>query len=109
MRKSGILDKEKRQKRFEQKKRHIDRQVKVKKSSYSFNKYGETIQPHRFHKMNAMDCGVTGCIWCGNPRRVWGDKTRQEEKFECSAVEQIKRNPIGKWEWEDLNDPAIDW
>ena len=46
---------------------------------------------------------------CMNPRRAFGEKTRHEIKFECSAVEQTNRDSIGKWEWEDLNDPNMEW
>jgi hypothetical protein len=24
-------------------------------------------------------------------------------------VEQTNKDSIGKWEWEDLNDPAVEW
>ena len=102
------MSKEKRQKRFQQKNRHIDRQVKIKKVSLWY-KDGDEMQPHRYHKMKAVDCGIPGCRYCGNPRRVWGDKTIQETKFECQAVEQTNRDSIGKQEWEDLNDPAMEW
>jgi hypothetical protein len=51
----------------------------------------------------------SGCSICGNPRTYWGAKTLQETKFECSAVEQTNRDSIGKWEWEDLTDPSMEW
>jgi hypothetical protein len=101
------MNKEKRQKRFQQKHRHIERQFNIAKTNH--NEYYNDNNKHKLHKMDAMDCGVTGCIWCGNPRRVWGDKTWQEIRFECSAVEQTNRDSIGKWEWEDLNDPRMEW
>jgi hypothetical protein len=116
-----FLNKERRQKRFQQKHRHIERQLFIydmvmgpyKKwipdntTKMAGKDYEKT--PHRFHKKNALNCGDPKCVMCMNPRKAWGKKTRQEEKFECSAVEQIKRNPIGKWEWEDLNDPNMEW
>jgi hypothetical protein len=46
---------------------------------------------------------------CGNPRKYHNEKTWQERKFECQAVEQTNRDSIGKWEWEDLNDPDMEW
>ena len=63
-------------------------------------------EAHRYHKKAAMTCD---CSYCVNPRKSWGEKTLQETKFECSAVEQTNRDSIGKWEWEDLNDPAMEW
>lgn len=59
--------------------------------------------------MHAMDCGNPRCYMCSNPRRTWGEKTMPEIRFECSAVEQTNRDSIGKWEWEDLNDPRMEW
>lgn len=38
-------------------------------------------QPHRLHKHHALDCGIPGCINCSNPRKVWGQLTVQERKF----------------------------
>ena len=38
-------------------------------------------QPHRFAKHHATNCRTPGCICCGNPRRVWNERTIQERKF----------------------------
>ena len=104
------MNKEKRQKRFQQKTRHIERQFDIAKTHHH-NYYNDN-NKHKLHKMHAMDCGVPKCSMCSNPRRNygnWGGVTLQEVKFECSAVEQTNRDSIGKWEWEDLNDPAMEW
>lgn len=73
--------------------------------------YGDNdneIVKHRYHKTKGWTCH-SGCALCGNPRTYWGAKTLQETRFECSAVEQTNKDVIGKWEWEDLNDPRIEW
>lgn len=98
------MDKDKRQKRFQQKTRHINRQTDIYKMYMPYE-----VQPHKFHKKNALNCGDPKCVMCMNPRKAFGEKTIQEHKFECSAVEQTNRDSIGKWEWEDLNDPAMKW
>jgi hypothetical protein len=103
------LDKQRRQKRFQQKQRHIERQFNIRKTNnlaWGYNNNEE--QKHRFHKMKGWTCH-SGCSICGNPRTYWGAKTIQETRFECSAVEQTNRDSIGKWEWEDLTDPPMEW
>lgn len=75
---------DKRAKRFEQKKRHVKRQVDILKV------YGveyQLDQPHRFHKRKALNCGDPKCVMCSNPRKVFGEKTFQERKFEAIAEE----------------------
>lgn len=39
-------------------------------------------EPHRFAKHHAMDCGDPECAACGNPRKVFGEKTIQEKRLE---------------------------
>lgn len=103
------MDKQKRQKRFQQKTRHIERQYDIRKTNNSLWGYNDNEeQKHRYHKTKGWTCH-SGCALCGNPRTYWGRKTLQEERFECSAVEQTDRDSIGKWEWEDLHDPAVEW
>lgn len=38
-------------------------------------------KPHRFAKHHATNCRIPNCICCGNPRKVWGERTIQEKKF----------------------------
>lgn len=114
------MSKEKRQKRFQQKKRHIKRQTTIyndvmgsyKKwipdNTVKLIKNGEK-SDHIYHKRKSLNCGDPTCVMCMNPRKAFGMKTLQEVRFECSAVEQTNRDAIGKWEWQDLNDPAMEW
>jgi hypothetical protein len=102
-----MMSKEKRQKRFQQKDRHIERQFDIAKTHH--HGYYNDNNKHKLHKKHAMNCGVPGCLMCANPRRTWGEKTLPEIKFECSAVEQTNRDSIGNHEWQDLNDPAMEW
>ena len=63
--------------RIHQKETKIKKQVKIAKE------HGiEVKEPHKFAKHNALNCGVPNCVMCGNPRKVWGEKTMQERKFE---------------------------
>ena len=100
------MSKEKRQKRFQQKDRHIERQLDI---AQTYHNYYNDNNKHKLHKKHAMNCGRPSCLMCMNPRKAFGEKTWQEVRFECSAVEQTNRDSIGKWEWEDLNDPAMEW
>jgi len=55
----------------------IKKQIKIAKS------HGVPIDnAHGFAKHHVMDCGQPNCVMCGNPRKVWGEKTIQEKKFE---------------------------
>ena len=61
--------------RIHQKEVKIAKQVKIAKEN------GLTvIDPHRFAKHNAMNCGDPKCMLCSNPRKVWGEKTIQEKR-----------------------------
>ena len=56
---------------------HIKKQVRIAKA------YGVPVtEPHRLAKHHVMDCGNPKCVMCGNPRKVFGEKTIQEKKFD---------------------------
>ena len=118
--------KDRRQKRFQQKQRHMNRQKDIYEChTASYKQWAENdgVPPkgyrpggkdvgqsiHRYHKKNALNCGDSNCVMCGNPRKFFGEKTMQERKFECQAVIDERKDPISLWEWEDLNDPAMEW
>jgi hypothetical protein len=74
---SNENDKLQHSKRIHQKEVKIKKQVKIAKE------HGIPVtEAHRFNKHHAMDCGNPECIMCGNPRKVWGEKTIQEKKFD---------------------------
>ena len=77
---------EKRAKRLLQKQRHISRQMRILKKT---GIWGNVIEnPHRLHKVHALNCGKPKCLMCMNPRRSFGEKTIQERKFEAIAVDE---------------------
>ena len=43
-------------------------------------------EPNRFAKHHAMDCGNPDCIMCGNPRKVFKERTYQEMKQHQNRV-----------------------
>lgn len=53
----------------------INKQVKIAKS-----RYGPIKEPHRWHKMRALNCGQPNCVFCKNPRRD-GYLTIQERRL----------------------------
>ena len=70
-------DKIKHSKRLLKDENAIKKQVKIAKS------HGIPVENvHGFAKHHVMDCGQPGCIVCGNRRKVWGEKTVQEQKFD---------------------------
>lgn len=55
----------------------INKQIKIAKA------HGMPIEnAHGFAKHHVMDCGQPGCVLCGNRRKVWGEKTVQEQRFD---------------------------
>ena len=71
----------KRAKRRRLTKNVIERQKRIAKSA------GLSIkQPHRFAKHHATNCRTPNCVCCGNPRRVWKQRTIQERKFAEAAT-----------------------
>jgi hypothetical protein len=56
---------------------HIKKQVKIAKA------HGIPVtEPHKLNKRHVMNCGNPNCVMCGNPRKVFGEKTIQEKKFD---------------------------
>ena len=64
-------------KRLHNTQKKIDKQLRIAKTSDL-----DVSQPHRYAKMHALNCGNKNCIACMNPRKAWGEKTMQEQKFE---------------------------
>jgi len=74
---SNDEDKIKHSKRLLKDENAIKKQVKIAKS------HGMPVEnAHGFSKQHVMDCGQPGCILCGNRRKVWGETTMQEQKFD---------------------------
>lgn len=62
------------------------RQVRIARA------HGITVKElHRYAKHHAMNCGRPNCLVCCNPRRIWREKTIQEQRFEKQIVAD-KRN-----------------
>jgi hypothetical protein len=69
--------KEKHSKRIHSKETAVTKQVKIAKS------HGIDVkEPHKYVKHHAMDCGNPNCVMCGNPRKIFKEKTIQEKRFE---------------------------
>jgi len=74
----------------------INRQKRIAKLS-KWNHKNDT-QPHRWAKKHAMDCGRTRCIVCGNPRRIFKQRTLQEEKW--AQVFLTSRGTLCDWDYD---------
>ena len=55
--------------------------IKKQKNLAKLSGLSDKGQDHRFAKMHALNCGITGCVMCGNPRKIWKQKTLQEKRF----------------------------
>jgi hypothetical protein len=38
-------------------------------------------EPHKFAKHHAVNCGIPNCVMCGNPRRIFKERTIQEQRM----------------------------
>jgi hypothetical protein len=72
--------KERRSRRLHQEQAAIKRQIQIAKTNHTPDTY--ITEPHRYHKHHVMNCGNPKCHMCGNPRKVFKDKTIQELSFE---------------------------
>ena len=72
-----LNDKSKHQERIQQKENKIKKQLKIAKAfSIPFK------EPHKLLKRSVISCGDPKCFLCANPRKVFNEKTIQEQKFE---------------------------
>lgn len=76
---SDDLTKEKRSKRLFNDKTKSLRQKKILKA-YNLDKPFESA--NYFNKRHALNCGNPNCVMCGNPRKMFNERTIQEYKFE---------------------------
>ena len=59
----------------------VKKQVKIAKAHGLTNKDKAIKEPHRMAKHHAMDCGQPGCMLCGNPRKIFKERTQQEKRM----------------------------
>lgn len=59
----------------------IARQVKIARAHGLTDKDLAVKEPHRMAKHHAMDCGQPGCMLCGNPRKIFKERTAQEKRM----------------------------
>ena len=77
---SDEQDKFKNSKRRQKDENAVNKQLKIAKSKVGPD--GKDVkQPHRMVKKHAMDCGNPQCILCGNPRKIFKERTQQEKSF----------------------------
>jgi hypothetical protein len=73
-------DKIKRTKRMQKDECAVAKQVKIAKAAGM-----DVKETHKFAKHHAMDCGRSGCVMCGSPRKVWNESTIQEKSFDQTS------------------------
>lgn len=73
---SDERSREKHSRRLHQEESAIAKQVKIAKE------FGFPVkEPHKFAKHHAMNCGNPKCVMCANPRKVFKEKTIQEQSM----------------------------
>ena len=76
-------DKFKHSKRLQKDENVIKKQTRIAKAAGL-----EVIEPHKFAKHHAMNCGNPKCFMCSNPRKVFKELTQQEKRL-FQDVEKI--------------------
>jgi hypothetical protein len=72
-----MSDKNKKAERLHRKETKIRKQLKIAKANGMVVKH-----PNKLAKHHATNCGHARCPFCGNPRRISGEKTIQEKRAE---------------------------
>ncbi len=81
-------DKFKHSKRLLKDENAIKKQMKIAKEHRITEFNPKLDQPHRYHKHHAMNCGNPDCFMCANPRKIFKEKTIQEQRFEQDVDHQ---------------------
>lgn len=56
------------------------------------------IYPHDEHATSANHLAMCSCYMCGNPRKWWNSKTRQEIIADLAFVDQLEESSVSKSE-----------
>ncbi len=71
------------QDKYKNSKRRLKDENAVKRQTKIAKEYGVPVkEPHKFAKRHAMNCGNPKCFMCSNPRKVFKEKTIQEQRLE---------------------------
>lgn len=65
--------------RIQQKETKLARKVRLAKE---YHHEHALKNPHKYHKTSLFNCGNAKCVMCGNPRKMFKEKTIQEKSFE---------------------------
>lgn len=83
---SDEVQKLKHSKRLANDERYIAKQMRIAKWFGLENKR----VGHRLHKLNAITCGDSKCVMCGNPRKFFSELTMQEKRHMIEEKEFFK-------------------
>jgi hypothetical protein len=68
--------------KFKHSKRLLKDDNAIKKQLTIAKTFGVPVtEPHKFAKHHAMNCGNPNCVMCGNPRKVFKERTLQEKRL----------------------------
>lgn len=85
---SDSESKEKRSMRMHKNKVKAHRQKKILKN------YGLDFNPFQsenyYTKTHSLTCGNSNCVMCGNPRKFFGAKTVQEQRFDEVYKQEVE-------------------
>lgn len=81
----------------------IARQVRIAKQHGLTMRDKAIKEPHRMAKHHAMDCGQPGCMLCGNPRKIFKERTAQEKRMYQDAESIRDRHSNGSVTEDDVS------
>jgi hypothetical protein len=68
--------------RYKTSRRRLKDENAVRRQTKIAQAHGAPVdQPHKFVKHHAMNCGIPNCVMCGNPRRIFQERTIQEQRM----------------------------
>jgi len=65
----------------------IKKQINILKQ---YNSYSDKLIVGKLIKHHALNCGISGCFCCSNPRRIYGYKTLKEKVSVQDFKQQMK-------------------
>lgn len=69
--------------KFLHSKRMLNTENAIRKQERIAKSYGVVqSEAHRYAKHHALNCGQKNCVFCANPRKLFGEKTIQEKAME---------------------------
>ena len=88
-------ERDKRNLRIQRDENAVKKQTKIAQAHGLTSQDKAIKEPHRLAKHHAMDCGQPGCMLCGNPRKIFKERTAQEKRLFQDTEQQRDKHSNG--------------